>query len=338
MLASREMPEKKEEVIEVFPPICGDGQYDVKNLIWSYVGSKENARDLRKYTFFRKDSSPQQAFAIARDYILPAGWLDILETIISENPSVLLHTIEINGIKGTLYQIAIMRGDLSIKSQDGIELVEGMAERLKKLMIKYLPEGEQKAECQAKSVLAFEDKKEEIQAALTTVLNAIRKEDNEFKEQSEETKHAIEDFKHYLKNMRPEVISNAGHLFNLLQMLHMAFDEAKRASQNEDQWSANKSDLFVKKIVGYIQAELPVRLAQIIWIGVTRVFSHHSSPNRDLNELLLSERVYNDDGNYIIQTGNGSGLRVNESFQNLYQTLLAEAQSLSQTSSVRLKI
>jgi len=95
------------------------------------------------------------AVKIAQDHIFKTGSLDLLEAKIRENPNVLLIPIEIEGMQGTLEQLAIINLDCTIIIESRIE--EGAIDRLRLLRLELLPDTMFQALEQTKYLVYKED-------------------------------------------------------------------------------------------------------------------------------------------------------------------------------------
>ncbi len=173
----------------------------------------------------------QDAVAIARDDVLPAGPLDALEAKVRANRRVLLPRIritqQISGVdhtfEGTLEQLAIINLDNTIKSN------EGMAERLRTLRAELLPETMPLALVQARLASPIKDEKEAKirQDAQKKVLNDVFERIKE-----DDSNNARTIMGNYIASTMPTVITNNRYFLNLLQFIPMAFKLLDRVHPN----------------------------------------------------------------------------------------------------------
>lgn len=257
--------ESKDQVDEVMPPIWS-GQPDVKKLIYDFYYSFDGSPELlgKPFTFFGIDSTPKQALTIVRT----AGPLDMLETIIKNKPQVLLEKFKVDGMEGTLLQLAIIGLDLTIGGD------EGMTERLMMLHEKLLPDTQPEALKQARFASPLEDKEMKIEResknleALNHVFDAIKQAD-------EKTAEAIEAFKEFVSSSKPEVMTDNRYNLNLLHLLYAAFNLlAERHEELKGKSYGAKTRRFCFEIIGAIQKALPNRTRQILMNGVANLFDN----------------------------------------------------------------
>jgi len=293
----------------------------------------------------------QQATAIVRDYVLMAAPLDQLEAEVKKNPNVLLPTINIEGREGTLLQLAIIGLDQTIKSMNGIE-DEGMAERLMKLHVKFLPEtvpqALEKARLasfdefevketkrilkKARLLISFEEDDEEAKqlAVLNTAFNIVQ------------NNKPLADIivKNYIKSIKPAVMTDNRYYLNLLQLLYRAFGLlATRGEELEGRWFGAQAHRFCLEIIGgAIEAELPPRQRQILMSGYCQLLYQNKKAGRLINldpeKRLGVDYYYNTGGcddNSAAKVHWGMGRFERDLAETVFQDLFRTITSASKT-------
>lgn len=232
----------------------------------------------------------QQAFAIARDHVLTAGPLDTLEAKVIKNPKVLLPqikiTIQLDGddytFQGTLEQIAMQNLDHTYTSEDPNVPVtdEGMAERLRDLRKRLLPDTLPLALNQAQLALSHVDEDEKAREAKNAVLNAAF--DAIKKNNPTEARNII---KNYVKNTKPAVITNNSYFLNLLQFYVNGL-EVMLNKTNELKDSLYGPGLVIDKyffVLGMILRPFPKKLRRIFIRGVHNLLYRGKHINREVD-------------------------------------------------------
>ncbi len=228
----------------------------------------------RRFTIFESDVVRriyQKAMIIARDYVLPAAPLDLLEAAVEKTPAVLLPTLRINGMKGTLHELAIIGLDVTIRSVRGLE-DEGMADRLLRLRQKFLPETMAEAFTQAQHAAFIEEKDGASKAKQLAVLNEA------FYRVKDEKPSADSVVADYLKSIKPVEMINNSYYLNLLQFLYRAFSFiAVRDYEFDRRLYYTHSSRFCIEVIGTaIERELPPRVRQIVMSGLSQ-FLHQGT-------------------------------------------------------------
>lgn len=232
-----------------------------------------------KLTIFGRDVADhvyQQTIAVALNFVLPACPLDELEAEIRKNPNVLLPTIEIDGMKGTLLELAIMRLDQTIKMKEGVD--EGMAERLMRLQTEFFPESKQEVLLRAQNASRPADEKEKKSrdtanlSALTTAVDAIKA--------NKPREDVIKNFKEYLKSTKPAVMTDNKYNLNLLQLIPDAIEMLGNRIKDLDGWCSDKAFRFCLEVIATIEDELPDRQKQILMSGVYQLLNENKKADR----------------------------------------------------------
>jgi hypothetical protein len=178
---------------------------------------------------------------------------------------------------------AIINLDVTIRDERGVEIAEGMAERLMKLHEKLLPDTFPKSLEQARLVAPpLEDEKEKSLreslnlAATNQVFDAIKKND-------EKTAAAIETIKDFARNTT---------LLNRIHLLYVAFDVLARRGgelpridgESYGGWYGALADRFCFEIIGAaLERDLPRRIQQILEIGLYYILNGTKKADRRLD-------------------------------------------------------
>ncbi|MHB1947923.1 MAG: hypothetical protein ACYCQI_07410 [Gammaproteobacteria bacterium] len=198
---------------------------------------------------------------IARKYVLNGakGALDELEKEVKEDSRVLQVPVKINGVKGTLEQIALIRLDCTFNES------EGMTERLIKLRKKLLPDY--------------------IPEPMDMNLNDWYISTDFAAEASRKVCQDIPNIKEFIvKSLDPPMLVNYKYYLQVLQIVIDAFEILENPYC---QLSPSQKQRYLNEVVGTIQCFLPERIRQILKCPLKSFLSGDSpllrSDNQDIS-------------------------------------------------------
>ncbi|MHB1946698.1 MAG: hypothetical protein ACYCQI_01115 [Gammaproteobacteria bacterium] len=303
-----EIKEAKEPqgILEELMPACiHSGYKETFKILSDYFGDLNNIQltsstnfepSNNRYTLFGKsiqsycDEVYQKAIAIAINYVCTGAPLDLLEAEIRKDPRVLLPILEIDGMKGTLEQLAIIGLDYTLNKFSGAQ-EEGLFERLKnlrkELLLGTIPEALQ--QYQQASPLADKKEKNLIENIANTVFDMIK------------AKKSLKEVDEYLgKNLvKPKVITDNRYNLFLLKLLKKVIKVFQIRLVEITDWSdrndSNRGAISMCiSAIGIIQIPTPLRVRQLFRGGLYYLlndnrnnYSDGHKVNRELNQSQI---------------------------------------------------
>ena len=224
--------------------------------------SEKKALAISPTIFGKSNATYEEAMSIALNLVLPAGKLEKLDLALQKNPAILQPTLCINGMKGALFELAIIRLDQNINKNPG------MAEMLLAAHAKYFPDTLPEIIKRVELASSFDEKNSEKRKSKQ--LEVLNEAFNMIKEDKPSADKVVTD---YIESTKPNIITNKSYYLGLVELQYQAFalfqkrgsELPRKKSDFVGEWYGSQGTRYCVEIIGRsIQSKLPDRFRQIL--------------------------------------------------------------------------